>query len=323
MFKFRRKVKKGYLDDRQNGGIDDIVKIRQQTMSSTDVKEDVHEAQEERNVTTIVSDNPKCKVDYKSDNQETQSKTKKTTIRLNEYIGQERIVKNLKVYISSAKHRDSSLDHILLYGPPGTGKETLVYAIANEMGVHVEVIKAKEISKALEFSAILSKLEKGDIVYIDEIHRLNRNIEEILYPAMEDFTIDMVTGAGAMASCLTMNLKPFTLIGTTEREEMVSRHLRERFGMKFRLTHYSIEEMQKFVKMFAKEKNVLVDEDAELEIAKYCEGVPIVAKKMLDRVKDYAEYEGLEKIDIVLAKKAMKNISVEEVHPYKLDEEIK
>ena len=323
MFKFRRKVKKGYLDDRQNGGIDDIVKTRQQTMSSTDVKEDVHKAQEERNVTTIVSDNPKCKFDYKSDNQETQSKTKKTTIRLNEYIGQERIVKNLKVYISSAKNRDSSLDHILLYGPPGTGKETLVYAIANEMGVHVKVIKAKEMSKALDLSAMLSKLEKGDIVYIDEIHRLNRNIEEILYPAMEDFTIDMVAGAGAMASCLTMNLKPFTLIGSTEREEMVSRHLRERFGMKFRLTHYSIEEMQKFIKIFAKEKNVLVDEDAELEIAKYCEGVPIVAKKMLDRVKDYAEYEGLEKIDIVLAKKAMKNISVEEVHPYKLDEEIK
>ena len=323
MFKFRRKVKKGYLDDRQNGGIDDIVKIRQQTMSSTDVKEDVHKEKEERNVTTIVSDNPICKFDYKSVDQETQSKTKKTTIRLNEYIGQERIVKNLKVYVSSAKNRDSSLDHILLYGPPGTGKETLVYAIANEMGVHVKVIKAKEMSKALDLSAMLSKLEKGDIVYIDEIHRLNRNIEEILYPAMEDFTIDMVAGAGAMASCLTMNLKPFTLIGSTEREEMVSRHLRERFGMKFRLTHYSIEEMQKFIKIFAKEKNVLVDEDAELEIAKYCEGVPIVAKKMLDRVKDYAEYEGLEKIDIVLAKKAMKNISVEEVHPYKLDEEIK
>ena len=242
---------------------------------------------------------------------------------LKDYVGQEKVKHNLDVYMHAARKRGDALDHVLLYGPPGLGKTTLAHVIANEMGAQVKVTSGPAIEKALDLSAMLSKLEKGDIVYIDEIHRLNRNIEEILYPAMEDFTIDMVAGAGAMASCLTMNLKPFTLIGSTEREEMVSRHLRERFGMKFRLTHYSIEEMQKFIKIFAKEKNVLVDEDAELEIAKYCEGVPIVAKKMLDRVKDYAEYEGLEKIDIVLAKKAMKNISVEEVHPYKLDEEIK
>ena len=224
---------------------------------------------------------------------------------LNSFIGQERIKHNLGVYIYSAKKRDESLDHILLCGPQGVGKETLARAIAGDMGVDIKVINGSDIEKPIELSAMLTKLEKGDILFIDEIHRLNRNAEKILYPAMEDFTLDMVTGAGAMASSLRMQLKHFTLIGATTSEVLVSTHLRERFDIKFRLNPYSIDEMAQFIKMFAKDLKIKIEDDAVIKIAKASNGVPLEAKNLLKRAQDFAVFNNSSIISENIANKAV------------------
>ena len=235
---------------------------------------------------------------------------------LNDYIGQQRIKENLKVFISSAKKRNATLEHILFYGPDGVGKETLAHAIANEIGVNIVSISATKIFKGLDFSAMLTKLEKGDILFIDEIHRLNRNIEEILYPAMEDFTLDMVAGAGAMKSSLRLYLKNFTLIGSTTKEELVPKHLCERFSMKFRLTYYDDSEMLSFVQRYADDMALSLREDVAAEVAKHCEGVPINAMHLLKRIRDFAEFEDINVIDLCTTRKALKNICIDEICPY-------
>ena len=232
---------------------------------------------------------------------------------LKDYVGQEKVKHNLDVYMHAAKRRGDALDHVLLYGPPGLGKTTLAHVIANEMNAQVKVTSGPAIEKAIDLSAMLSKLEKGDILFIDEIHRLNRNIEEILYPAMEDFTLDMVTGAGAMASSLRMQLKHFTLIGATTKEGMLSSPLRDRFGIKFRLEPYTNEELTSIVRRSATILGIPIDEDAAFELARRSRGTPRIANRLLRRVRDFAEYENLDTINIGVTRKALEFMDVDEL----------
>ena len=232
---------------------------------------------------------------------------------LKDYVGQEKVKHNLDVYMHAAKRRGDALDHVLLYGPPGLGKTTLAHVIANEMNAQVKVTSGPAIEKAIDLSAMLSKLEKGDILFIDEIHRLNRNIEEILYPAMEDFTLDMVTGAGAMASSLRMQLKHFTLIGATTKEGMLSSPLRDRFGIKFRLEPYTNEELTSIVRRSATILGIPIDEDAAFELARRSRGTPRIVNRLLRRVRDFAEYENLDTINIGVTRKALEFMDVDEL----------
>ncbi len=209
-------------------------------------------------------------------------------ISLEEYIGQEKIKESLGISINAAKMRKDSLDHILLYGPPGLGKTTLSAIIANEMGVNIKITSGPAIDKPGDIAAILNMLSEGDVLFIDEIHRLNRQVEEVLYPAMEDFCIDIMIGDGPNAKSVRLNLPHFTLIGATTRAGMLSAPLRDRFGMIERLEYYSPEELSRIIMNSAKKLGIETDPEGALEMARRSRGTPRLANRVLKRVRDYA-----------------------------------
>lgn len=213
---------------------------------------------------------------------------------LNDYVGQEKAKETLKIYIEAAKSRGESLDHVLFYGPPGLGKTTLAGIIANEMGVNIKITSGPAIEKPGEMAAILNNLQEGDVLFLDEIHRLNRQVEEVLYPAMEDFAIDIMIGKGATARSIRLDLPPFTLVGATTRVGMLTAPLRDRFGVVNRLEFYTEKELQKIIMRSANVLAVRIDERGALELARRSRGTPRLANRLLKRVRDFAQvrYDG-------------------------------
>ena len=232
---------------------------------------------------------------------------------LDEYIGQSKVKKKMKVYIEAAKKRGEPLDHVLLYGPPGLGKTTLANIISNEMKSNLKITSGPAIDKPGDLAAKLTKLQAGDVLFIDEIHRLNKNIEEILYPALEDFTLDIVIGQGPTGKSIRINLPKFTLIGATTRAGSLTTPLRDRFGIVERLELYDEKDLATIVKRSAKILNIDIDEKAANEIAKRSRGTPRIANRLLKRVRDYAAVLGDGNINIKITKHALNKLEIDEL----------
>ncbi len=230
---------------------------------------------------------------------------------LDEYIGQEKAKNTLRVFITAAKVREEALDHVLFYGPPGLGKTTLAGIIANEMGANLKVTSGPAIEKPGEIAAILNNLQEGDVLFVDEIHRLNRQVEEVLYPAMEDYAIDIMIGKGASARSIRLDLPKFTLVGATTRAGMLTAPLRDRFGVVHHLEFYTDEELQTIITRSASVLDVGIDEDGAYELAKRSRGTPRLANRLLKRVRDFAQvqYDGV--ITKEVAKVALEELDVD------------
>lgn len=230
---------------------------------------------------------------------------------LDDYVGQEKVKNNLKIFIEAAKQRGEPLDHVLLYGPPGLGKTTLASIVANEMKVNLKITSGPAIEKPGELAAILNNLNENDVLFIDEIHRLNRQVEEVLYPAMEDYAIDVMIGKGASARSIRLDLPHFTLIGATTRAGMLTAPLRDRFGVVNRLEFYTTEELTDIIERSAYVLGVDIDSAGSAEIAKRSRGTPRLANRLLKRVRDFAEVEYQGKITYEIANHALNRLEVD------------
>lgn len=231
--------------------------------------------------------------------------------KLCDYVGQDKLKANLEVYIKAAKNRKEPLDHVLLYGPPGLGKTTLSHIIANEMGSQLKLTSGPAIEHAADLAAILTNLQKNDVLFIDEIHRLNHSVEEILYPAMEDFSLDFIVGKGPSARNMRLKLQPFTLIGATTKAGNISSPLRDRFGIISRLEMYEPEELAQIISRSAKILNATITPEAVFEIAKRSRGTPRIANRLLKRVRDFADVKTNGSIDVAITKEALKLMDID------------
>ncbi len=241
---------------------------------------------------------------------------------LQEYIGQNKVKESMKVYIEAAKKRGKSLDHVLLYGPPGLGKTTLSNIIATEMNANIRITSGPAIEKPGDLAALLTNLSENDVLFIDEIHRINRSIEEILYPALEDYSLDIIIGKGPSARSIRLDLPRFTLIGATTRAGSLSTPLRDRFGIVCRLELYNVEDLTTIVKRSAHIMEVQIDEEGAVEIAKRSRGTPRIANRLLKRVGDYALVLGNGNIDLKIARTALAKLEIDELGLDNIDRKI-
>ena len=241
---------------------------------------------------------------------------------LDDYIGQKGVKENLKIFIEAARRRGEPLDHVLFYGPPGLGKTTLAGIIANELGVNIKITSGPAIERAGDLAAILTNLEENDVLFIDEIHRLNRSVEEVLYSAMEDYALDIIIGKGPSARSIRLELARFTLIGATTRAGSLSAPLRDRFGVISKFELYTVEELTEIIRRTARILGVTADEDSLAEMAKRSRGTPRVANRMLKRIRDFSQVKGNGIIDMEITCEALEALGVDELGLERLDREI-